>query len=125
MGTDMINPAIETGKSIGDFGMMAITAGFFLVLSALMWVAFFRWFMKVINDTMSAQRETFKELLAETRNQNIQLSNISEGLVPETQMRIKTVTNMAFDLRLKGCAVLLRGFVKRTISRIRKGQRRR
>ena len=29
MGTDMINPAIETGKSIGDFGMMAITAGFF------------------------------------------------------------------------------------------------
>lgn len=25
----MINPAIETGKSIGDFGMMAITAGFF------------------------------------------------------------------------------------------------
>ena len=24
MGTDMINPAIETGKSIGDFGMMAI-----------------------------------------------------------------------------------------------------
>ena len=22
MGTDMINPAIETGKSIGDFGMM-------------------------------------------------------------------------------------------------------
>ena len=63
----MINPAIETGKSIGDFGMMAITAGFFLVLSALMWVTFFRWFMKVINDTMSAQRETFKELLAETR----------------------------------------------------------
>lgn len=109
MGTDVINPAIETGKSIGDFGMMAITAGFFLVLSALMWVTFFRWFMKVINDTMSAQRETFKELLTETRNQNIQLSNISEGLVPETQMRIKTVTNMAFDLAVERvCRIIKR-----------------
>lgn len=101
MGTEVINPALEAGKGIGDLGMMAVTAGFFLVLSALMWVTFFRWFMKVINDTMSAQRETFKELLAETRNQNIQLSNISEGLVPETQMRIKTVTNMAFDLAVE------------------------
>lgn len=98
----MINSAIETGKSIGDFGMMAITAGFFLVLSALMWVTFFRWFMKVINDTI-------KELLAETRNQNIQLSNISEGLVSETQMRIKTVTNMAFDLAVERvCRIIKR-----------------
>lgn len=101
MGTEVINPALEAGKGIGDLGMMAITAGFFLVLSALMWVTFFRWFMKVINDTMNAQRETFKELLTETRNQNIQLSNISEGLVPETQMRIKIVTNMAFDLAVE------------------------
>lgn len=109
MGTEVINPAIEAGKSIGDFGMMAITAGFFLVLSALMWVMFFRWFMKVINDTMNAQRETFKELLVETRNQNVQLSNISEGLVPETQLRIKTVTNMAFDLAVeKVCRIIKR-----------------
>lgn len=101
MGTEVINPALEAGKGIGDLGMMAITAGFFLVLSALMWITFFRWFMKVINDTMNAQRETFKALLTETRNQNIQLSNISEGLVPETQMRIKIVTNMAFDLAVE------------------------
>lgn len=109
MGTEVINPALEAGKGIGDLGMMAVTAGFFLVLSALMWVTFFRWFMKVINDTMSAQRETFKELLTETRNQNIQLSNISEGLVPETQMRIKTVTNMAFDLAVERvCRIIKR-----------------
>ena len=98
MGTEVISSALEAGKGIGDLGIMAVTAGFFLVLSALMWLMFFRWLMKVINDTMSSQKETFKELLTETRNQNIQLSNISEGLAPETQMRIKIITNMAFDL---------------------------
>lgn len=109
MGTEVINPTLEVGKGIGDLGMMAVTAGFFLVLSALMWVTFFRWFMKVINDTMNSQRETFKELLIETRNQNIQLSNISEGIVPETQMRIKTITNMAFDLAVERvCRIIKR-----------------
>lgn len=108
MGTEVINPALDAGKGIGDLGMMAVTAGFFLVLSALMWVTFFRWFMKVINDTMNAQRETFKELLVETRNQNIQLSNISEGIVPETQMRIKTITNMAFDLAVERVCRLIK-----------------
>lgn len=109
MGTEVINPVLDTGKGIGDLGMMAVTAGFFLVLSALMWVTFFRWFMKVINDTMNSQRETFKELLTETRNQNVQLSNISEGLVPETQLRIKTVSNMAFDLAVeKTCRIIKR-----------------
>ena len=39
MSTEVVNAALQTGKGISDFGMMAITAGFFLVLSALLMVA--------------------------------------------------------------------------------------
>lgn len=108
MELDTVNAALQTGKGISEFGMMAMTAGFFLVLSALMMIACFRWFMKVINDVMASQRdtnqsqkETMKQLLDETRTQNERLNDISEGLIPETQMRIKTLSNIAFDLSVE------------------------
>lgn len=114
MNTDVVNAALQTGKGISEFGMMAMTAGFFLVLSALMMIACFRWFMKVINDVMASQRdtnqsqkETMKQLLDETRTQNERLNDISEGLIPETQMRVKTISNMAFDLSVeKVCRII-------------------
>ena len=108
MELDTINAALQTGKGISEFGMMAMTAGFFLVLSALMMIACFRWFMKVVNDlltsqqdTNQSQKETMKQLLDETRTQNERLNDISEGLIPETQMRVKTISNMAFDLSVE------------------------
>lgn len=96
-----ISSALQTTRGISDFGMMAMTAGFFLVLSALMMIACFRWFMKLINDMLVAQKETTKLLLDETRMQNERLNDISEGLIPETQMRIKTLSNIAFDLSVE------------------------
>lgn len=101
MGAETVNAALQTGKGISEFGMMAMTAGFFLVLSALMWVTFFRWFMKVVNDMMVSQKETMRDLLNETRAQNERLNDISEGLMPETQLRIKTLSNVFFDLELE------------------------
>lgn len=107
MNTEVVDAAIQTGKGISDFGMMAMTAGFFLVLSALMMIACFRWFMKVINDMMTSQKETMRDLLSETRTQNDRLNDISEGLIPETQMRVKTISNMAFDLSVeKVCRII-------------------
>lgn len=102
-----ISSALQTTRGISEFGMMAMTAGFFLVLSALMMIACFRWFMKLINDMLVAQKETMKQLLDETRMQNDRLNDISEGLIPETQMRIKTLSNIAFDLSVeKVCRII-------------------
>lgn len=114
MELDTVNAALQTGKGISEFGMMAMTAGFFLVLSALMMIVCFRWFMKVINDVMASQRdtnqsqkETMKQLLDETRTQNERLNDISEGLIPETQMRVKTISNVFFDLSVeKVCRII-------------------
>lgn len=114
MSTEVVNAALQTGKDISDFGMMAITAGFFLVLSALLMVACFRWFMNMVNQLMTSQKEinqdykdTMRQLLEETRAQNERLNVLSESLMPETQMRIKTLSNVFFDLSVeKVCRII-------------------
>lgn len=104
---EVVGQALETGKAISDFGMMAITAGFFLVLSAALMIATFRWFMKLINAMMEDQKQTMKQLIEETKTQNVQLADISEGLMPETQLRVKTLSTMAFDLSMeKVCHII-------------------
>lgn len=114
MNTDVVNAALQTGRGISDFGMMAITAGFFLVLSALLMVACFRWFMNMVNQLMTSQKEinqdykdTMRQLLEETRAQNERLNMLSESLMPETQLRIKTLSNVFFDLSVeKVCRII-------------------
>ena len=109
MDTNVVDSALETGRSISDFGMMAVTAGFFLVLSAILMITCFRWFMKVINDMMVEHKKTMVQLLEETRQQNIMLSEISEGLAPENQLKVKTISNLFFDLAIeKVCRVIKR-----------------
>lgn len=114
MSTEVVNAALQTGKGISDFGMMAITAGFFLVLSALLMVACFRWFMNMVNQLMTSQKEinqdykdTMRQLLEETRAQNERLNVLSESLMPETRLRIKTLSNVFFDLSVeKVCRII-------------------
>ncbi len=109
MDTNVVNSALEAGRSVSDFGMMAVTAGFFLVLSAILMVTCFRWFMKVINDMMIEHKKTMGLLLEETRQQNLMLSEISEGLAPENQLKVKTISNLFFDLAIeKVCRVIKR-----------------
>lgn len=98
---EVVGQALETGKAISDYGMMAITAGFFLVLSAILMVTIFRWFMKLINAMMEEQKQTMKQLIEETKTQNVQLADISEGLMPETQLRVKTISAISFDLSME------------------------
>lgn len=99
--TSVVDSALNVGKGISEFGMMAITAGFFLVLSAVMMVTFFKWFMKVINGILDTHGKTMNELLEKTKEQNKTLETLSEGLMPENQLRIKTISNMAFDLAIE------------------------
>ena len=123
----VVDSALKTGESISNFGMMAVTAGFFLVLSALLMIACFRWFMKLVNmmienqkqmienqqksmqEMMASQQESMQLLLEETKQQNQKLNDISEGLVSETQLRIKTITDVMFDLSVeKVCRIIKR-----------------
>lgn len=97
----MTEDVTTIAKGISDFGMMAITAGFFLVLTGLLWVACFRWFKKIIDDMIKGNAQMIKDLLTETRKQNDMLNDISEGLRPETLLRIKNMSGAHFDLAIE------------------------
>lgn len=102
----------EVAKGISDLGLMAVAAAFFLLLSAAMMIAIFRWFKNIINDMIQEQKNGMKDLTEETRKQNDMLQDISEGLRTETQLRIRNLTGFAFDLTVEQ--------VCRLIKRVRK-----
>lgn len=94
-------------RGIGDVGMMAVTAAFFLVLTGLLWIACFRWFKSIIDHMIKGNNQMVNDLLVETRKQNDMLTDISEGLKPETQLRIKNTTSVYFDLAIeKVCRII-------------------
>ena len=100
---------VGVAKGISDFGMMAIAAAFFLILAAALMVSCFVWFKGIINGMIDAQKKSMQDLLAETRAQNAALTDIAEGLRPETQLRIRNLTGFAFDLAIeKVCRLIKR-----------------
>ncbi len=102
-----VQDTMTVAQGISDLGMMAITAAFFMVLSALLWVACFRWFKGIIDGMIKGNAKMVNDLLVETRKQNDMLTDISEGLRPETQLRIKNTTSVFFDLAIeKVCRII-------------------
>jgi len=106
--TQIVGSAIDTGRAIGDVGMMAVTAGFFLVLSGILMVVCFKWFIRLINSMLEDQKRTMEELLKETRNQNSQLAELSECLAPGNQLKTKVISNAFFDLGVEKVCHLIK-----------------
>ena len=92
---------VGVAKGISDFGMMAIAAAFFIVLAAALMWSCFAWFKGLINGMIEANNKAMADLLAETRAQNAALTDIAEGLRPETKLRIRNLTGFAFDLAIE------------------------
>ncbi len=88
-------------KGISDYGMMIIICACFLVVSIGLMLACFRWFKTLIDGIIGQYADTMDNLLNETRIQNEKLDHISEGLMPETQLRIKSTSNAFFDLAVE------------------------
>lgn len=103
-----VHQGLEVAKGISDYGMMAVTAAFFLILAAAMMIVLFRWFRSIITQVLSENRDHMTDLLAETRAQNDMLNDISEGLRTETQIRIRNLTGFAFDLSVEQVCRLIK-----------------
>lgn len=103
-----ITDVTTVAHGISDFGMMAVTAAFFLILSAAMMVAIFKWFKAIIEQMMQDNKESLQELAKTTNAQNDMLQDISEGLRTETLMRIRNLTGFAFDLSIEQVCRLIK-----------------
>lgn len=105
---DSITDVTTVAHGISDFGMMAVTAAFFLILSAAMMVAIFKWFKAIIEQMMQDNKESLQELAKTTNAQNDMLQDISEGLRTETLLRIRNLTGFAFDLSIEQVCRLIK-----------------
>lgn len=101
--------ALQVAKGISDYGIMIIICAVFLILASGLMIACFRWFRTVITNIMtdySAQLKTLQETA--TRNDEVMI-DIAEGLIPETQMRVKTISGAFFDMSVeKVCRLIKR-----------------
>ena len=100
--------AMEVAKGTSDYGMMAVTAAFFLILSAAMMIAIFKWFKSIISQMMKDNKASLQELAKTTNAQNDMLQDISEGLRTETQLRIRNLSGFAFDLSVEQVCRLIK-----------------
>lgn len=99
---------IEVAKGISDYGIMIIICAAFIVLSLGMWVAIFKWFKSLINQIVKRSNKDMQDILAEIKKQNEMLCDVSEGLRTETQLRLKNLTGIAFDLSVEQVCRLIK-----------------
>lgn len=96
-----VQSVTEVAKGISDYGTMAITTAFYLLISAAMMIAIFKWFKSIIMQIITDNKNNLQGLMAETRKQNDLLNDLAEGLRPETQLRIRNLTGFVFDLAIE------------------------
>ena len=103
-----VQHTLEVAKGISEYGIMIIICAVFLVISCGIMIACFRWFMGMVNMLMDEQKKamvgyqkSLDNLEAVTRAQNELLNDLAEGLRTETQLRIRNLSSLAFDLSVE------------------------
>ena len=95
---EIVDGSLKTAQSISEFGLMVVICAFFIVLSALMMIAMFRWQMNTIDSVMKTNKEMLSKLDGQMQENNKIMQSIAEGLIPKTMLEIKNTSSMAFDL---------------------------
>ena len=63
MNTDAVNAALQVGKGISDFGMVAIAGAFFLIICGVMWLFIFKWFKHLVDNVITRLKMRFSLIL--------------------------------------------------------------
>lgn len=101
--------ALQVAKGISDYGIMIIICAVFLILASGLMIACFRWFRTVITNIMTDYSEQLKTLQETATRNGEAMIDIAEGLIPETQMRVKTISGAFFDMSVeKVCRLIKR-----------------
>lgn len=102
-----VSQVTEVAKGISDYGALVVTGAIYLLLSASMMIAIFKWFKSII-DRIMAQQEEFKPIMEAIRENGMLMGRIAEGLRPETQLRIRNLSGFAFDLSVEQVCRLIK-----------------
>ncbi len=98
---------MDVAKGISDYGIMIIICAIFLLLSSGLMVACFRWFKSVIESILNDYSDKLTNLQELATKNGEAMIDIAEGLIPETQLRIKSISGVFFDLAVeKVCRII-------------------
>lgn len=103
-----VSQVTEVAKGISDYGALVMIGAVYIILTATMMITIFKWFKSIISQIIADNRDGIKDVSAETRKQNELLTDIAEGLRPETQLRIRNLTGFAFDLSVEQVCRLIK-----------------
>ena len=81
----------EVARGISEYGILVMVAAFFLVFAAGVML----WNMRAYKNLIERMVSEFSDKLDKV---NAMMIDVAEGLVPETQLRIKNISNVYFDL---------------------------
>ena len=102
-----IQGTLDVAKVISDYGIMIIICAIFLLLSSGLMVACFRWFKSVIESILNDYSDKLTNLQELATKNGEAMIDIAEGLIPETQLRIKSISGVFFDLAVeKVCRII-------------------
>lgn len=102
-----LHSALQMAQGISEYGLMIIICAVFLVISSGLMVACFKWFKAVITKIMGDYSVKLGDLQETARTSTEAMVDIAEGLIPETQLRIKNISGFAFDLAVeKACRLI-------------------
>lgn len=102
-----IQQVTEVAKGISDYGVLVIIGAVYIILSATMMISAFKWFKSII-DRIMQQQEELKPIMEAIKDNNVLIGRIAEGLKPETQLRIRNLTEFAFDLSVEQVCRLIK-----------------
>lgn len=92
-----IDALTTTVEHVSNYGVMAVIAAMFLLLTGSMLIACFQWFKHIINSIIEKNDITMNQLILETKTQNQTLQDISESLRPNDWMKTQFIINMSFE----------------------------
>ena len=94
---EQVNALTQTAETIGNFGVLAVIAAMYLLLSGAMLLACFKWFKNIINSIIDKNEHMMNQLVKETQAQNKTLMDISDSLRPTDLMQIQYIINTSFE----------------------------
>lgn len=104
----------DTAQAISELGILNVASAALIVIAFVVVYFVLSSFKKQSEnvqknyDQLTADlKEMVDELLDETRKQNHKLTQISEGLIPETELRIKNMSGAHFDLAMEKVAQMV------------------
>lgn len=105
---DIVNDTLPVAKGISEYGIMIIICAVFLILSSGLMIACFRWFKTVMENIMNDYSERLSDLQETANKSTGAMIDIAEGLIPETQLRIKNISGVFFDLAVEKVCRLIK-----------------